>query len=684
LLCLILAVAALASLTVCILPIHADVITAKEKGWNRIGIVEKTITELPKGKIAFTSDRDGNVEIYIMNLDGSGLTNLTNNPAEDCWPSFSPDGSKIAFQSDREGNYEVYIMNTNGSEQTNLTNNPANDGGLPSFSPDGSKIAFGSNRDGNGETYIMNIDGSGQANISNTQEWDLDPFFSPDGSKITFRSDRDANGGIYTFSSDEDVNWEIYIMNVDGSGQTRLTNNQIWDWESRFSPDGSKIVFNSTSLDKNADIYIMNADGSGQINLTNNPAKELDPFFSPDGTKIAFASAVSDSEIYIMNIDGSGRTRLTNNPANDRQPCFYLGGNEIKVVDRFERFRPAGPLTPEITTYIPTPLDLSSKPTVIGTNLLLAILTMIPFAAAAELFTVTLTENEEYLKRRIRKIPPVAYLRHLNKKIEKILDKKMRHYPAVRNIAQLLSVILFYGLVFSLLDHTWKPFSRSGLILFISMTIAYGLVGLADDIIQWRTLKKWKVPAEFSVHTTNLLISVISVSTSRLLTIVPGMMFGTPEALRVDESTLGIVKRNRLLKISAVTFLVIGSGLWLMTIATSLIQSLLLPGFLTNFVGGFEGFLLLVFAVALENTFVQMLGLPGGFGRALKQKNRWLWFAGLVAVAFIFYHTLINPRSELVEALQETNVVLFLSVSVVFIVIAFGLWLYFRMKRKLP
>jgi len=222
------------------------------------------------------------------------------------------------------------------------------------------------------------------------------------------------------------------------------------------------------------------------------------------------------------------------------------------------------------------------------------------------------------------------------------------------------------------------------LILFISMTIAYGLVGLADDIIQWRTLKKWKVPAEFSVHTTNLLISVISVSTSRLLTIVPGMMFGTPEALRVDESTHGIVKRNRLLKISAVTFLVIGSGLWLITIATSLIQSLLLPGFLTNFVGGFEGFLLLVFAVALENTFVQMLGLPGGFGRALKQKNRWLWFAGLVAVAFIFYHTLINPRSELVEALQETNVVLFLSVSVVFIVIAFGLWLYFRMKRKLP
>lgn len=85
-------------------------------------------------KIAFMSERDGNREIYIMNMDGSGQVNLTNNPAADWLPSFSPNGSKIAFTSDRDGNNEIYIMNVDGSEQVRLTNNLANDYG-PSFSP---------------------------------------------------------------------------------------------------------------------------------------------------------------------------------------------------------------------------------------------------------------------------------------------------------------------------------------------------------------------------------------------------------------------------------------------------------------------------------------------------------------------------------------------------------------------
>ena len=87
-----------------------------------------------KGKIAFESDRDGNYEIYIMNVDGSEQTRLTDNPADDWGLSFSPDGSKIAFESYRDGNWEIYIMNIDGSEQTRLTDNPAFDW-WPSFSP---------------------------------------------------------------------------------------------------------------------------------------------------------------------------------------------------------------------------------------------------------------------------------------------------------------------------------------------------------------------------------------------------------------------------------------------------------------------------------------------------------------------------------------------------------------------
>ena len=88
-----------------------------------------------KGRIAFYSGRDLNREIYVMNADGSGQTNLTNNAADDRYPAWSPDGIRIAFSSSRDGNQEIYVMNADGSGQTNLTNNPAPDY-EPAWSPE--------------------------------------------------------------------------------------------------------------------------------------------------------------------------------------------------------------------------------------------------------------------------------------------------------------------------------------------------------------------------------------------------------------------------------------------------------------------------------------------------------------------------------------------------------------------
>ena len=99
---------------------------------------------LSNGKIAFVSARDGNLEIYVMDADGSNQLRLTNHPDEDFGPSFSMDGARIAFVSDRDGNSEIYIMNADGSNQQNITNH-SNDDNYPSWSPDGSKIAFVSN-----------------------------------------------------------------------------------------------------------------------------------------------------------------------------------------------------------------------------------------------------------------------------------------------------------------------------------------------------------------------------------------------------------------------------------------------------------------------------------------------------------------------------------------------------------
>jgi Tol biopolymer transport system component len=258
------------------------------------------------GKIAFFSDRDGNYEIYSMNADGSGQTNLTNNAAADEFTKWSSDGTKIAFASDRDGNAEVYSMNADGSGQTRLTNNAAFDL-FPVWSPDGSRIAFSTTRDGNYEVYSMNADGSGQTRLTNNAAIDFAPDWSPDGTKIAFTS---IWGG----------NPEVYVMNEDGSGQTNLTNNAAIDLAPVWSPDGTKITFES-DRDGNREIYSMNADGSGQTRLTSNAAFDGKPAWSPDGTKIAFDSdRDGNSEIYVMNADGSSPTRLTNNAAFDGEP----------------------------------------------------------------------------------------------------------------------------------------------------------------------------------------------------------------------------------------------------------------------------------------------------------------------------------------------------------------------------
>ena len=279
----------------------------------------------PNGQIAF--DRQltgGNSEIFVMHADGSGQTNLTNDPAFDYFPAGSPDGRRIAFtrcpQPPAPVNCEIFVMNPDGSGQTNLTNNPATDV-RPAWSPDGTKIAFGTlGRGGDWEVFAMNADGSGQTNLTNNAALDWEPAWSPDGTKIAFTTQR---GGSF----------EIFAMNADGSGQTNLTNTPTAsevdpDW----SPDGTKIAF--TRFGNGAEVFVMNADGSGQTNLTNNPsAFNSQPVWSPDGTRIAFTSNAlvgsPNREIFVMNADGSGQTNLTNDPSTDAGPDWLAVAAQI-------------------------------------------------------------------------------------------------------------------------------------------------------------------------------------------------------------------------------------------------------------------------------------------------------------------------------------------------------------------
>ena len=162
-------------------------------------------------KIAFTSNRDGNSEIYVMNTNGTNPVRLTQNPAADSSPTWSPDGKRIAFTSNPKGVYDIYAINIDGTNRINLTQSSSGDFGAD-WSPDGKQIVYGSNI-GNEEIYIIDADGSNPRNLSRHARADRHPAWSPDGTKIAFSSDREGE-------------FDIYVMNDDGSNPVNLTHNQ--------------------------------------------------------------------------------------------------------------------------------------------------------------------------------------------------------------------------------------------------------------------------------------------------------------------------------------------------------------------------------------------------------------------------------------------------------------------------
>jgi Tol biopolymer transport system component len=266
------------------------------------------------GKVVFASTRDGNNEIYVMNADGSGVTRLTNSPADDILPAWSPDGTRIAWSSNRLGgsNYEIFVMDANGSGVTNLTNFAGSDR-FPTWSPDGRKIAYMSMRNGGGnfEIYTMNADGTNPVRLTTTLGIeDCCPDWSPDGQHISFESKRDGQ-------------FEIYVMNADGTNQRNITNSTEYDGTPGYSPDGSKLVFR-----RGNNVRIMNPDGSGLVTITQGAPLNRTPAYSPDGRKIIFSSNRTGSDqIWVMNVDGSGQTQLTSSAGGNFNPDWQpLGG----------------------------------------------------------------------------------------------------------------------------------------------------------------------------------------------------------------------------------------------------------------------------------------------------------------------------------------------------------------------
>ncbi len=279
------------------------------------------------GTIAFTSNMDGDLALYTMNSDGTALTRLTTEPMLIMHPTWSSDGKRIAFEACRGGSpstdcpegesFDVYTINADDSNLVNLTQNPAMDR-YPTWSPSG-LIAFSSDRSGTEEIYVMNSDGTRVEQISNGQTRNSEPKWSPDGKRLAYHcsDEQSTNICIQLYGSSEQV------FKVIGTFP-------VW---SQLSAAGDYLLAFHCWSQSYSDICISKPDGTEVINLTNNTGDDIDPSWSPDRQWIAFQSNMyGDIAIYkvcITCVEYIGFIRLTGIEYDANWPIWSPDGNWI-------------------------------------------------------------------------------------------------------------------------------------------------------------------------------------------------------------------------------------------------------------------------------------------------------------------------------------------------------------------
>ena len=325
-----------------------DRVAQSQSTSSPVGARPALVTGSTRARIAFTTGvvfRQGNADLvrsdlYVMNADGSDKRRLTRSDWGFYQPAWSPDGRRIAFEERLDPrrwggqcggcNVEIYVVNADGTGRRNLTRNAGYDAGAV-WSPDGQKIAYigsrgkGSGPWGKADIYVMNADGSSQQRLTPNPQADLHPVWSPDGRQIAFTSWHSPN-------------WDIWVMNADGSGLENLTKSRAQEWAYTWSPDGRKLAFvrtrNTTERsDRGWELYVVNADGSGQRRLLRT-ARPINapPAWSPDERRLLFVAldpTGDNSEISVMNADGSELHSLT--PAG-HSPAWSPDGRKIAFI----------------------------------------------------------------------------------------------------------------------------------------------------------------------------------------------------------------------------------------------------------------------------------------------------------------------------------------------------------------
>lgn len=270
-------------------------------------------------RIVFESDRGGNRDIYVMDADGADPVALTNHLAGDFEPDWAPDGTRIVFASDRDslfrGHVQLYVVDARGEAVERITDDMKTEIN-PRWSPDGRGIAFMTawRVGGQPRRELQYLDWRTRERRVLLRDDSLDGdgiAWSPDGRSIAFSSSR------------EEVDKELYLLDVDGGGVRRLTRSPDWDLHPAFSPDGRRLLFVSLRDGGVATLHISDVDRWNPIAL---PAIGWQPAWAPNGEQFAFAVwelARLDTDIYVADANGRRQRNLTLKFGADSHPDWY-------------------------------------------------------------------------------------------------------------------------------------------------------------------------------------------------------------------------------------------------------------------------------------------------------------------------------------------------------------------------